>query len=386
MLRVRVAPERLPTCGPEGLPGQASPGGGRQLRGISQLLAVAVQHGLVDREALAQVEQLVEALAHVRRVQPVEGLVDPPDEADVAVRGQPQPELHVPGVRQARVEGAHSLQRRGPHDHLRGGDGVLALLEDLPQPPVARPDRPAAHRGPGLRVRCAVGHPQGAAVHEPDLGTGVQQVPCTAQRTRREPVVGRHQHAVVTVGPLEQTLVVGGDVPAVDRVDDRLDTRVAGGDRPGHVRAVIRRGVVDDEDPDVDALLVGEHAGDGLLQEVAVVVAGDHDAQRTHGSAQGPQASTRPPPSRIHDRVVVTHPRVCSTLLRRSGSTPVRGQRVGVPALTAPVIVLPTSWPNGPRQLPLRRTLADVHRSPSPTGPVHSAQLTGLSWFPWLQA
>ena len=43
---------------------------------------------------------------------------------------------------------------------------------------------------------------------------------------------------------------------------------------PGHLGAVIGRGIVDDEDPYVHALLVIKDAGDGL-HKMAVVVAGD---------------------------------------------------------------------------------------------------------------
>jgi len=61
-------------------------------------------------------------------------------------------------------------------------------------------------------------------------------------------------------------------------MDGHLHARVASRDLPGHIGAVIRRGVVDDEHPHIDALLVIQHAGDSLLKEMTVLVTRDHDA------------------------------------------------------------------------------------------------------------
>lgn len=97
-----------------------------------------------------------------------------------------------------------------------------------------------------------------------------------------EPVVRREQGDVVPVGPFQEALVVGGDVALVLLVDPYLDARVLRRQGPCHVRGVVGRGVVDDQDPDVDALLLVQDALDAVGQEVAVLVAGDHHADRAH--------------------------------------------------------------------------------------------------------
>ena len=54
--------------------------------------------------------------------------------------------------------------------------------------------------------------------------------------------------------------------------------RIPGRDLRGHLRAVIRRGVIDDEHPHIDAFLVIQHAGNGLLKEVTILVTRNNDA------------------------------------------------------------------------------------------------------------
>ena len=107
---------------------------------------------------------------------------------------------------------------------------------------------------------------------------GVKQISGTPQSARSEPVISRHQSAVVTVGPVKQALVVGRDMPLFLAVDDRLYPGVAGRDLSCHLGAAIRRRVIDDEHAHIDALLVIKHAGDHLFKEVPVLVAGNHDA------------------------------------------------------------------------------------------------------------
>ena len=222
--------------------------------------------------------QCGEVLSHVLLVQAVVGLVYPAYEANIGVRRQPQPQLHVRGMGQSRVKAAHTLQERCAHDDLRRRDGVLPLTEEALEPPRARPDRPAAHSRPGRRQWRAVRDPQCMSINESDAGVGVQQIPGAPQGSGSEPIICRHQSAIVTIGPLEQALVERRDVPFIDRVDGHLHARVASRDLPSHISAVIRRGIVDDEHPHIDALLVIQHAGDGVLKEVTVLVTRDDDA------------------------------------------------------------------------------------------------------------
>jgi hypothetical protein len=107
---------------------------------------------------------------------------------------------------------------------------------------------------------------------------GVEQRGRPGQRARGQPVVRGQQHRVVAVRPLQQTLVVGGDVPAVDRVHQDLDPRILRGELPGPVRGVVRGRVVDDQNPDVDAGLVVQRAADRLGEEMPIPVARDDHA------------------------------------------------------------------------------------------------------------
>ena len=158
---------------------------------------------------------------------PVESLVDTAHVADVGMRGQPHPHLHVAGVRQPGIVSAHPLlQRRADHD-LRRGDAAVRVTEAPLEPPVARPDRPARHLGPGRGQRLPMLEVQRVTVDETDLWVGVEQVGGAAQRSGGQPVVRGYQDGVVTVGPLEQALVVGGDVPFVAGVGGHLHARVA---------------------------------------------------------------------------------------------------------------------------------------------------------------
>lgn len=75
-------------------------------------------------------------------------------------------------------------------------------------------------------------------------------------------------------------------------VDPHLDARVAGGQGARDVRGVVGRGVVDDQDPDVDARLLVEDAADAVGQEVAVLVAGDHHADGAHRPVTSVAASS----------------------------------------------------------------------------------------------
>jgi hypothetical protein len=119
---------------------------------------------------------------------------------------------------------------------------------------------------------------QRISVNKSDLGVSIKKIRGALQSTWGEPVVRRHEEAIVTVGPLQQALVVGCDVPSVDCMDDHLYAGVASSDLPGHLSAAIRRGVVDDEHSYINALLVIQHAGDGFVKKMTVVVARDNDA------------------------------------------------------------------------------------------------------------
>src|SRR5258708_26025252 len=125
------------------------------------------------------------------------------------------------------------------------------------------------------------------SVNESSARVGIQQIPGAPQRPWGKPVIRRHQNAVVTVGPLEQALVEGRDIPFVDCVDGHLHAMVASRDLPGHIGAVVRRGIVDDEHSHIDAFLVIQHAGDGFLKEVPVPVTRDDDTHRTHRMLSG---------------------------------------------------------------------------------------------------
>jgi hypothetical protein len=116
------------------------------------------------------------------------------------------------------------------------------------------------------------------SINESDARVGVQQIPGAPQGTGSELIICRHQSAVVTIGPLEQALVEGRDVPFIGCVDDHLHARVASRDLPSDISAVIRRGIVEDERPHIDALLVIQHAADGVLKEMTVLVTRDEDA------------------------------------------------------------------------------------------------------------
>jgi hypothetical protein len=61
-------------------------------------------------------------------------------------------------------------------------------------------------------------------------------------------------------------------------VDGDLHARIASCYLPGDLGTVIRRSVVDDEHPHIDAFLVIQHTGDRFLKEVAVFVTRDDDA------------------------------------------------------------------------------------------------------------
>ncbi len=71
-------------------------------------------------------------------------------------------------------------------------------------------------------------------------------------------------------------------MPPVAFVDHDLDPGVGRGQGARHVPRVVGRGVVDDQHPDVDARLLVQDAADAVGQEVAVLVAGDHHADRAH--------------------------------------------------------------------------------------------------------
>src|SRR5258708_24114430 len=71
-------------------------------------------------------------------------------------------------------------------------------------------------------------------------------------------------------------------MPAIGRVDDSLDARVGRRDLPGHLRADGRRGVINDEHADVESGLFVGRAAHGLAQKMAVVVARNNNAHRTH--------------------------------------------------------------------------------------------------------
>ena len=66
--------------------------------------------------------------------------------------------------------------------------------------------------------------------------------------------------------------------PLLDSVDDDFDAGLASRDLLGYFGAVIRRSVLDDEYPHIDAFLVIQDAGDTFLKEVAVFVTRDDDA------------------------------------------------------------------------------------------------------------
>src|SRR5450755_4494247 len=121
------------------------------------------------------------------------------------------------------------------------------------------------------------------AIYEADLRVRIEQISGAPQRTRGQPVVCGYQDGVVTVGPPEQTLVVGGDVPLVGGMGDYLDARIPSRDLPCHVHAAVRRRIVDDQDPHIDVLLVVERTLDGLIEVVAVVVARDDHVYPGHG-------------------------------------------------------------------------------------------------------
>ncbi len=212
----------------------------------------------------------------------VVGLVDAAHVADVGARGEPHPHLDVSGVREFGVVAADLLLERCAHDHLGGGDAAVRLLEAALQPPRAGEDRGAAQLGPGRGQRCAVLEVDRVAVDEADLRVGVQQPDRPGQRAGGEPVVGREQHGVVAVGPLQQAFVVGGDVPLVDRMDPDLDPGIAGGQLQRGLGRVVGRAVVDDQDPDVDARLLVQHAADAVGEIVPVLVARDHHAHGAH--------------------------------------------------------------------------------------------------------
>ncbi len=84
-------------------------------------------------------------------------------------------------------------------------------------------------------------------------------------------------------------------------VDVHLDPAVGGREAAGDVRGVVGGRVVDDQDADVDALLLVQHAADAVGQEVAVLVAGDHDADGAHR----PLTSVEPSAAREAGAVVV---------------------------------------------------------------------------------
>src|SRR5262249_13522767 len=250
---------------------------GQALR-VWQPLALAVKHHLKDRSPLAQVPQRAVSLPHVLLVQTVVGLVDPAYEADLGVRCQPHPHLHVPGMGQPPVIAAYTLLQRRAHDDLRRCDGVLPLPEPVLDPPLARPHRPTPHPRPRRREWRAVADPHGTSIHESGAGVGVQEIPGAPQGSRGEPVVCRHQSAIVTVSPIDQAFIEGRDIALVGLVDDYLYTGVASRDLPGHLGAVISRGVVDDEHSHVDTLLVIQHAADDVLKEMTVFVTRNNDA------------------------------------------------------------------------------------------------------------
>ena len=213
---------------------------GVQALRIRQGVAIAVQDGLEHRSSFPEIRQPAVALAHVLLVQEVVRLVDSAQKPDIGVRRKTQPQLHVRGVGQLRVEPARALQQRRAHDDLRRDDRVLPLAEQTLQPPPAGIDRPTPHSRPGRRQLSAVCDPQGVPVDEPGARVRVQQALRAPQGARGQPIVCRQQRAVVAVGPLEQTLVEGGDVPPVGGVDEDLHPRIAGCDLPGHLGAVIR--------------------------------------------------------------------------------------------------------------------------------------------------
>lgn len=84
-------------------------------------------------------------------------------------------------------------------------------------------------------------------------------------------------------------------------VDPDLDAGVGGRKGARDLRGVVGRGVVDDQDPYVDARLLVQDALDAVGQEVAVLVAGDHHADGAHW----PDTSVEPSVARPAGAVVV---------------------------------------------------------------------------------
>src|SRR5262249_33720026 len=61
---------------------------------------------------------------------------------------------------------------------------------------------------------------------------------------------------------------------------------------PAYLPGAVRRGIVNDQDPDVDPLL-GQDALDTTTQEVSVLVTGDDDVDPAHRSSFGSSPRSR---------------------------------------------------------------------------------------------
>ena len=92
---------------------------------------------------------------------------------------------------------------------------------------------------PGGRRHLAAAEFDHVAVDEAHLGVSVHQVGGAAKSARRQPVVRGDQHAVVTVGPIEEAFVERGDVAPVDGMDDHLHPVVSRRQLLRNLRAVV---------------------------------------------------------------------------------------------------------------------------------------------------
>ena len=109
---------------------------------------------------------------------------------------------------------------------------------------------------------------------------GVHQARRPPESAGRQEVVGGQDQQVVAVRPLDP-LVVGRDVTAVDEVAAVEDAGVARRQLRADLLRVVPGGVVQDQRPDLHALL-GLDAPDARREEVSVVVTGDDDVDSTH--------------------------------------------------------------------------------------------------------
>ena len=224
---------------------------------------------------------------HAARVNPVETLRRPVDTADVAQRRGAHPHREIGRMRQLRVVTPDRPLNRGPQHDLGIHDAVASGAAPPLDPVAPRPDGPASQ--PSRRLREIVLEDKRVSVDDPHRRMGLHQRRCPGQGARSQRVVGGKQHHVVSLGPLE-ALVVRGDVAAIALVQNRTDPLIARRQRARHRRRPVRRGIVDDDDVDTDAVLAQRGADCGG-QIVPVVVTRDDDRhagaarQRLRGEA-----------------------------------------------------------------------------------------------------